>query len=72
MDRRGPGTVAYATMMNYCSSVMHAFHDGRTMTIVDSAPATNFDSEQRSGRVNRAERHSHRHMETPKHERDRR
>ena len=27
MDRRGSGTAAYATMMNYCSSVMHAYHD---------------------------------------------
>ena len=28
MDRLGSGTPAYATMMNYCSSVMHAYHDG--------------------------------------------
>lgn len=27
MDRRKYGTAAYATMMNYCSSVMHAYDD---------------------------------------------
>lgn len=27
MDRRGAGTAAYARMMNYCSSVMHAYYD---------------------------------------------
>lgn len=27
MDRRGSGTLAYAATMNYCSSVMQAFHE---------------------------------------------
>ncbi len=27
MDRLGPGTLAYAKMMNYCSCVMHSYSD---------------------------------------------